>query len=139
MHTLLFSTQPSSHPIHSLQHTRLILVKERPEMLNSSGPNMAYKTFPVAPASTLRFQPHLLPPTAPATGKTSCLMTHHTLWRLHCTVLPGLCSERFCHPTSYPQLPGPFQLTLSDSDPALFPRGKSSLWSQVPLIEPSIL
>ena len=138
---LLFSTQPSSHPIHSLQHTRLILVKERPEMLKFMGTQYAlqdpfqsgsspHSPFPAAPTA-----PHVhLPP-----GKTSCLTDtpHSSVPSLHRSPW-SLSSERFLPSHSYPQLPGPFQLTLSDSDPALFPRGKSSLWSPVPLTEPSI-
>lgn len=138
---LLFSTQPSLHPIHSLQHTRLILVKERPEMLKFIWTKHTLQD-PFQSGSSLH-SPFPAPPTAPQEhlqqGKTSCLIDtpcssapslHHSPW--------SLCSQRFLPSHSYPQLPGPFQLTLSGSDPALFPRGKSSLWTQVPLIKPSI-
>lgn len=102
MHTLLFSTQPFSHPIHSLQHTRLILVKERPEMLKFIWTK--YGLQDLFQSGSSLHSPFPAPPTAPHVhlpqGKTSCLMTHHTLWRLHCTVLPGLSAQKdFCHPT----------------------------------------
>ena len=60
---LLFSTQPSLHPIHSLQHTRLILVKERPEMLKFIWTKHTLQD-PFQSGSSLH-SPFPAPPTAP--------------------------------------------------------------------------
>ena len=101
---------------------------------------MAHKTLPEAvPASTLHFQLHLLPLMRTSLGEIPAIpQTYHPLQLLHC-VPPGPSgSEWFLPAHSHPQLPGPLQLTLPDSDPALLLKGKSSLWSQAPLSEPSV-
>lgn len=114
---LLFSTWPSSHPIHSLQHTRLILVKQRPEMLKFIWTK--YGLQDLFQSGSSLHSPFPAPPTAPHVhlpqGKTSCLIdTPHSLASsLHRSPW-SLCSERFLPSHSYPQLPGPFQLTHSD-------------------------
>ena len=99
---LLFSTQPSLHPIHSLQHTRLILVKERPEMLKFIWTKYTlqdpFQSGSKAPLSISG--PTYCPSQAPAAGKNQLSHRHTTLFGTFTAPfsLVSLLKE-FCCPT----------------------------------------